>query len=151
LLALRPQHRRAREQPAQEARSCAERARAHQDRARPRVPLRAGGAAVKSLFPRIAISFWIAMTLIGAAFAVIYVTTSPSERGRRFRNMVDETIRRVAVDALEAEADGGDADEVLARFHAQTDVALYVVDDEHIHGPSPAPSGARALADRARA
>src|SRR5690606_31728172 len=101
LLALRPQHRRPRQQPAQKARSFAERARAHQDRARPRLPLRSGAFPVRSLFPRIFISFWAAMGLIGVAFALIYVTTSPSERGRRFRNIIDETVRRLATDALE--------------------------------------------------
>lgn len=106
---------------------------------------------MRSLFPRIFISFWAAMGLIGVAFALIYVTTSPSERGRRFRNIIDETVRRLATDALEAEARGeGGADDVLEHFYRQTEVAVFILDGERVYGRSPLPAGARQLAARAK-
>lgn len=105
---------------------------------------------MRSLFPRIFVSFWIAMTLIGASFAVIYATTHPSERGRRFRSLVHDSIRRLADDALDAEARGEDAGDVLARFHDETGMAVYVIDGERAYGPTPVPREAKALAESAR-
>lgn len=105
---------------------------------------------MRSLFPRIFISFWIAMTLVGVAFAAIYATNRPSERGQRFRALVDDSIRRLAADALEADARGDDPAAVLARFHEKTDMAVYVVAGERAYGPGPIPAGVRALADEAR-
>src|SRR5690606_38165448 len=99
-----------------------------------------------SLFPRIFLSFWVAMTLIGAAFAVIYAASYPSERGRRYRSLVHESVRRLAGEALDAE----DPSAELAHFHRATETAVYVVDGDRVYGPEPIPPEARSLAVRAR-
>lgn len=101
---------------------------------------------MRSLFPRIFLSFWVAMTLIGAAFAVITAASYPSERGRRYRSLVHESVRRLAMDALEAE----DTAAELSRFHRATETAVYLVDGDRVYGPEPIPPEARSLGDRAR-
>jgi two-component system OmpR family sensor kinase len=95
---------------------------------------------MRSLFPRIFLSFWIAMTLIGAAFAIIYATTFPSARMERRRAFMDEAL---ALEAEHALASPSPRDE-LARFERETDIALYVED------VGPAPREVRALMDRTR-
>lgn len=73
---------------------------------------------MRSLFVRIFVSFWLAMTLIGGAFAIIYATTFPESRVERYRYHVAQTMRMFGAHALEA-LERGDraAAEALARDH----------------------------------
>jgi two-component system sensor histidine kinase CpxA len=93
---------------------------------------------MRSLFPRIFVSFWAAMTLVGAASVIIHATTQPSDRGRRIRNRLTDAGQRVAADALDAEERGADADAVLAQFRQDTDIAVYIVASDRTYGDPPA-------------
>ncbi len=105
---------------------------------------------MKSLFPRIFVSFWLAMTLIGGAFAVIYAMTYPAERAERRRNVMREAVLHAADEAREQTARGDDPGATLRRFQQRTELSVYVIEGDRVHGPD-APSdtvrarGARAL------
>jgi two-component system sensor histidine kinase CpxA len=106
---------------------------------------------MRSLFPRIFLSFWIAMTLIGAAFAVIYATSYPSERFERFRTLVHGAIRREAELAIETEEEGGDGAARLTAFEERTDIAVHLLHaDGRTLGRGALPDRARGLAAEAR-
>jgi two-component system, OmpR family, sensor kinase len=97
---------------------------------------------MRSLFPRIFLSFWVAMTLIGAAFAAIYATTFSSARMERFRSFMDSALEREVERAVES----SDPSRELRRFQRDTEIALFVADGDNWIGPSSLPADARALA-----
>jgi two-component system OmpR family sensor kinase len=62
-------------------------------------------AIVRSLFFKIFVSFWMAMTLISAGFALIYVTTSTESRWERWQSLHFDAFRlRVREALLELDA-----------------------------------------------
>jgi two-component system sensor histidine kinase CpxA len=85
---------------------------------------------MRSLFPRIFLSFWLAMTLIGAAFAIIYASTFPSERIERRRRLVHHTILLEAEHAMTRRDPAG----TLRHYARQTDVAITVVSSDGMLG-----------------
>ncbi|HEY8429310.1 MAG TPA: ATP-binding protein, partial [Sandaracinaceae bacterium] len=104
---------------------------------------------MKSLFPRIFVWFWLAMTLIGAAFAVIYATTFPVERIERRNKVMRAAILHGADAALERAARGEDAASTLSEFHRATGLKVYVFQGERVLGPGEPSRDMRALAERA--
>lgn len=106
---------------------------------------------MRSLFPRIFVSFWIAMTLIGAAFAFIYATSYPSERFERRRNLVSDAIRLHAQEAVAAATSDGDPVGVLSRFRERTELSVSLLrDDGQIYAEVPPSHEERRLADEVR-
>lgn len=106
---------------------------------------------MRSLFPRIFISFWIAMTLLGAASAGIYAATFPEERAQRRRHVMREAILHAASEARAAHARGEDAEAVLAGFRARTELLVLVLEGERVlGGGESADEQMRALAEDAR-
>lgn len=105
---------------------------------------------MKSLFPRIFVSFWLAMTLIGGAFAVIYATTYPVERIQRRKHVMRAAILHAASEAMERAARGEDPDEALLRFREQTELVVFVWDGDRVYGPGAPPDAMRALARAAQ-
>ncbi|MEZ4463871.1 MAG: ATP-binding protein [bacterium] len=99
---------------------------------------------MKSLFVRIFLSFWVAMTLIGAAFAVIYATTVPEWRVERIRSLAADSIRLRGQEALEQLRAGGPAaaEAVLGRLEERTRLRAALVVDGRVIGTLPVPVAA---------
>ncbi|MCB9549867.1 MAG: HAMP domain-containing protein [Myxococcales bacterium] len=99
---------------------------------------------MKSLFVRIFLSFWVAMTLIGAAFAVIYATTVPEWRVERIRSLAADTIRLRGLEALDRLRAGGPAaaEAVLARLEERTRLRAALIVEGRVVGTLPVPVAA---------
>lgn len=103
---------------------------------------------MRSLFVRIFVSFWLAMTLIGGVFAIIYATTFPESRRDRFLYHVAQTMKMFGVEAVAALERGDTATaDALAREHqARSGPRTYVFrDGVLVYGVDP-PEAVRALA-----
>lgn len=105
---------------------------------------------MKSLFPRIFVSFWIAMTLIGAAFAAIYASTYTDERLERRRHVMREAALHAAHEARAAAARGEDPEAVLEGFRQRTELQVFVAEGERVLGEGEPPAELRALMEGAR-
>jgi two-component system sensor histidine kinase CpxA len=106
---------------------------------------------LKGLFPRIFLSFWIASTLIGAAFVIIQAGANPKMRIERRRNLVRAAVRLEAAEAVEGLARGAEPDGRLARFRERTDATIYLFDDTgRTVGPKEPPAPVRDLARMVR-
>src|SRR5262245_4325499 len=110
---------------------------------------------MKSLFFRIFVSFWAAMTLIGAAFAVIYALGLSSERADRRARLFAEHARLAGAELARCVVASGArppcADE-LARASERGGLRVQLYErGELAFGSGPAPAGADEAAARAAA
>ena len=82
---------------------------------------------MRSLFLRIFLSFWLAMTLIGAAFAAIYVAYEPGWRFERGKYLTVQALRLFGMTAIERyEIEGSDAvSEMAQELEARTHIRAY--------------------------
>lgn len=103
---------------------------------------------MRSLFVRIFVSFWLAMTLIGTTFAIIYTTTIPESRIERYRFFQMQAVRSHGTD-VKAALERGDvqaAESLRATLRARTHFESYLFrDGEQIFG-DPAPEAVRVWA-----
>lgn len=89
---------------------------------------------MRGLFLRIFLWFWVALTLVGAASAVVYGVSEPDERWRRQRSLFDETLLGHAEAALEVLAHEGEdrANQRLRSLYERSDVAIFVERDDRV-------------------
>ena len=102
---------------------------------------------MRGLFPRIFLSFWIASTLIGAAFAIIQAGANPKMRIEHRRNLVRAAVRLEAAAVVE-ELEAGERPEArLASFRERTDATIYLFGETGtVVAPKEPPSPVRDLA-----
>ena len=108
---------------------------------------------MRGLFPRFFLTFWIASTLIAAAFAIIETWAIPPEQIEHRHNLVIVALElEAAVILKEAEAGRSEhAQAQLRELRAETDVAIYLFrPDGTVLSPKPPPAHVSALAERVR-
>ncbi|MBX3247939.1 MAG: HAMP domain-containing protein [Myxococcales bacterium] len=90
--------------------------------------------ALRGLFLRIFLWFWVALTLVGAASAIVYGVSEPDERWRRQRSLFDETLLGHAEAALEVLAHEGEerANQRLRALYERSDVAIFIERDDRV-------------------
>jgi signal transduction histidine kinase len=98
---------------------------------------------VRGLFLRIFVAMWIAMTLAGAGFALVYATDETAERGRR-RGFGHEGLRMLGeFSRLRVESGRGEeARRDLVRVATRSNVRVFVIDDGRLVVGAAAPDAA---------
>lgn len=86
---------------------------------------------MKSLYARIFLSFWLAMTIVGAASAVIYASSMPEWRLERVRHLVGDAVRLRGIEAHAAFERGGPAaaTAVLAGLEQDTRIRAFLFEN----------------------
>src|SRR5688572_28799915 len=106
---------------------------------------------MRSLFFRIFVSFWIAMTLITAGFGLIYLTLSTDHKWERWQFLHENSLQ-AEVDAQQALLERASPVELGAfasEFQARTDLKMSVIAPGTNPNALPEPARA-ALADALR-
>src|SRR5690242_19920014 len=97
---------------------------------------------MKSLFARIFVSFWIAMSVIGIGFTLIYAVSYPSWRTERRRNLVHDML---VLEARRAVARRDAAE--LVHLHERSDMVIGILGEDSFE-PVPIDPELRALGER---
>ncbi|MCC6521888.1 MAG: HAMP domain-containing protein [Polyangiaceae bacterium] len=106
---------------------------------------------MRSLFLRIFLSFWAAMTLIGAAFALIYALSFPSIRGDRRLRLATDSLRLHGAELVLCRAAGDlpACDRELGRVAEATGLRVHLfAGAEPVLSQGPTPAAAAALVAR---
>lgn len=108
---------------------------------------------MRSLFFRIFVSFWMAMTLISAGFALIYVTTSTESRWERWQSLHFDAFRlRVREEVAQLDPSAADAVPRLIEALARREPLVHVFAVRENEPPrSDIPLGAQNLGGKALA